>query len=38
MDGTWVRVSTKCKQLAEAKEASRELYLECHIRQNMACP
>ena len=38
MDGTWVRVSTKCKQFAEAKEASRELYLECHIRQNMACP
>ena len=38
MDGTWVRVSTKCKQLAEAKEAPRELYLECRIRQNRACP
>ena len=25
MDGTWVRVSTKCKQLSEAKEAAREL-------------
>jgi hypothetical protein len=28
MDGRWVRVSTKCKQLAEAKEAARELYIE----------
>ena len=27
MDGTWVRVSTKCKQLAEAKGAARELYM-----------
>ena len=28
MDGTQVRVSTKCKQLSEAKEAVRELYIE----------
>ena len=25
MDGTWVRVSTKCEQLSDAKEAAREL-------------
>ena len=32
MDGTWVRVSTKRKQLSEAKEAARELYIEYKIR------
>ena len=38
MDGTWVRVSTKCKQLAEAKEAARELYIEYKIRQKNGLP
>ena len=38
MDGTWVRVSTKCKQINEAKEAARELYLECRIRQKQGLP
>ena len=38
MDGTWVRVSTKCKQLKEAKEAARELYLEYRIRLKHGLP
>ena len=38
MDGTWVCVSTKCKQLAEAKEAAHELYLEYRIRQKHGLP
>ena len=38
MDGTWVRVSTKRKQLSEAKEAARELYIEYKIRQKNGLP
>ena len=38
MDGRWVRVSTKCKQLSEAKEAARELYIEYKIRQKNGLP
>ena len=38
MDGTWVRVSTKCNQLKDAKEAARELYLEYRIRQKHGLP
>ena len=38
MDGTWVRVSTKCKQLSAAKEAARELYIEYKIRQKNGLP
>ena len=38
MDGTWVRFSTKCKQLKEAKEAARELYLEYRIRLKHGLP
>ena len=38
MDSTWVRVSTKCKQLSEAKEAARELYIEYKIRQKNGLP
>jgi len=37
-DGTWVRVSTKCNQLKDAKEAARELYLEYRIRQKHGLP
>ena len=38
MDGTWVRVSTKCEQLSDAKEAARELYIEYKIRQKNELP
>ena len=38
MDGKWLRVSTKCKQFAEAKEAARELYIEYKIRQKNGLP
>ena len=38
MDGTWVRVSTKCKQLAEPNEAARQLYIEYKIRQRNGLP
>ena len=38
MDGTWVRVSTKCGQLSDAKEAARKLYIEYKIRQNNELP
>ena len=38
MDGRWVRVSTNCKQLSEAKEAARELYIEYKIRQKNGLP
>ena len=36
--GRWVRVSTKCNQLSEAKEAARELYLEYKVRQKSGLP
>lgn len=38
IDGHWVRVSTACKQLDDAKKAARELYLEYRIRQKNGLP
>lgn len=38
MDGTCVRVSTKRKQLSEAKDAARELDIEYKIRQKNGLP
>jgi integrase len=38
IDGRWVRVSTKCKQLDDAKKAARELYVEYKVRQKNGLP
>ncbi len=38
IDGRWVRISTKCKQLDEAKNKARELHLEYKIRQQNGLP
>lgn len=38
IDGRWVRISTKCKQLDYAKKAARELYMENRVRQKNGLP
>ena len=38
IDGRWVRVSTKCKQLEDAKRRARELYVEYQVRQKNGLP
>jgi len=38
IDGRWVRVTTKCKQLDDAKKQARELYLEYKVRQKNGLP
>ena len=38
IDGRWVRVTTKCRQLSEAKTKARELYLEYKVRQKNGLP
>ncbi|MFO7771528.1 MAG: site-specific integrase, partial [Roseovarius gahaiensis] len=38
IDGRWVRVSTKCKQLDDAKKRARELYVEYQVRQKNGLP
>lgn len=36
--GRWVRVTTKCRQLDEAKRRARELYVEYQVRQKNGLP
>ncbi len=38
MGGRWVRVTTKCKQLADAKKRARELYYEYQAREKNGLP
>ena len=38
IDGRWVRVSTKCRQLDDAKRRARELYVEYQVRQKNGLP
>lgn len=38
IDGHWVRVSTKCTNLAEAKESGKEQFLEYKFRQKNQIP
>ncbi|GAB5510407.1 MAG: hypothetical protein Rhims3KO_18080 [Hyphomicrobiales bacterium] len=38
IDGRWVRITTHCKRLAEAKERAKELYVEYRIRQKSGLP
>jgi integrase len=38
MDGRWVRVSTKCKQVDDAKAAARKLYIEYEVRRKNGLP
>ena len=38
IDGRWVRVSTKCRQLADAKEAAKTLYMEYRFRAKHDLP
>jgi hypothetical protein len=38
IDGRWVRVSTKCRQLDDAKKQARELYVEYQVRQKNGLP
>lgn len=38
MGGRWIRVTTKCKQLADAKKRARELYLEYQVREKNGLP
>jgi integrase len=38
IDGRWVRITTKCKQLDEAKRRARELYVEYQVRQKNGLP
>ena len=38
IDGRWVRLSTKCKQLDDAKKRARELYVEYQVRQKNGLP
>lgn len=38
IDGRWVRVTTQCKRLADAKERARELYIEYKVRQKNGLP
>ncbi|MEY2991073.1 MAG: hypothetical protein RI946_467, partial [Pseudomonadota bacterium] len=38
IDGRWVRITTKCKQLEDAKRRARELYVEYQVRQKNGLP
>jgi integrase len=38
IDGRWVRITTKCKQLDDAKKRARELYVEYQVRQKNGLP
>ncbi|MEQ9244378.1 MAG: hypothetical protein RLO21_00160 [Nitratireductor sp.] len=38
MGGRWIRVTTKCKQLADAKKRAREIYLEYQLREKNGLP
>ncbi|MBR3371927.1 MAG: site-specific integrase [Rhodobacteraceae bacterium] len=38
IDGRWVRISTKCRQLDDARSKARELYLEYKMRQKNGLP
>lgn len=38
IDGRWVRITTKCRQLDEAKRRARELYVEYQVRQKNGLP
>lgn len=38
IDGRWVRITTKCRQLDDAKKRARELYVEYHVRQKNGLP
>jgi integrase len=38
VDGRWVRITTKHKRLAEAKERAKELYIEYRMRQKAGLP
>ena len=38
VDGHWVRVTTKCRQLDDAKRRARELYVEYQVRQKNGLP
>ena len=38
LDGRWVRVSTNCKQLSEARERAREIFVEYRVRQKNGLP
>jgi len=35
VDGRWIRVTAKAKDLKEAKEAAKELYMEAHYRKKI---
>ena len=35
IDGRWIRTTTKCKDLKEAKEAAKDLYMEAHYRKKI---
>ena len=38
VDGRWIRVTTKCKQLDDAKKSARMLYLEYQVRHKNGLP
>lgn len=38
VDGRWVRVTTKCRQLDDAKKRARELYVEYQVRLKNGLP
>ena len=38
VDGHWIRVTTKCKQLDDAKKSARMLYLEYQVRLKNGLP